>query len=234
MRKRFAAVRIAHGTKEVIRSVGHADTPVIVVMNHASWWDPLLGLVIAEEYFGDRPCYAPMEMEQWQNFKFMRKLGVFGVNTSDPDAFTLTKSYINGLISDNRRSVLMITPQAQFTDPRADIRLRPGAASIAAANDEIQVISLAVEYGFWDQQRPEVFLRATNIDTPEIATTAGWHRALQHGMKSNGQYLAQLVINRDSSAFVSLIGKRGADVNPIYDAAVKLRGRSASVRSEKD
>ena len=54
------------------------DGPLIIVLNHPSWWDPLVGLVLAE-LFPDRAHYAPMDANALGRYRIFERLGMFGV-----------------------------------------------------------------------------------------------------------------------------------------------------------
>src|SRR5271168_2379987 len=54
--RNFHAVRLSRSC----RPGPVPDGPLIIVLNHPSWWDPLVGLLLAE-LFPDRAHYAPMD-----------------------------------------------------------------------------------------------------------------------------------------------------------------------------
>jgi hypothetical protein len=230
--KRFATVRFDPDSIRTLEQHNLHDGPVVLAMNHASWWDPLLGLLIAERYFADRASAAPMAIEQWNTFKFMRKLGIFGVDTNQPDAMQRMAEHVGALFDREPRSLLAITPQGEFADVRLPVRIRPGTSAIAAARPDAKLIALAIEYTFWTDQRPEVFVRARTVERPDSISTAAWHRAITRSMRANAASLAASVIARDASRFTEPFAQHGAGVNRIYDAVAKLRGRSTRIPTE--
>ena len=60
--KRFHLARNFHAVRlsRTGRPAPVPDGPLIVVLNHPSWWDPLVGLVLTE-LFPDRAHYFPMD-----------------------------------------------------------------------------------------------------------------------------------------------------------------------------
>ena len=54
------------------------DGPLIVVLNHPSWWDPLVALVLTE-LFPDRAHYAPMDADALRRYRIFERLGMFGI-----------------------------------------------------------------------------------------------------------------------------------------------------------
>ena len=227
--KRFNGVRLARGSEETLRASAEHAGPIIVAMNHPSWWDPIVGVAVYDRFFDDRTPAAPIEMEMWRRFGFMRRLGLFGVDISHPDAQHAMVEHVRGLFTADPGTVLLITPQGRFVDVREPVGAQPGVGAIAARADGIRVVSLAIEVVFWHAQRPELLLRAEQCPTPTPPTTAGWTRAIRSAMQGNGEKLAALSIAREESAFAPLLARRGGQVNPLYDVWARLRGRSATV-----
>ena len=56
-----------------------ADRPLIIVANHASWWDALMPILISLDHF-DHDAYGVMEERQLRRFGFFRKLGMFSID----------------------------------------------------------------------------------------------------------------------------------------------------------
>ena len=130
--------------------------------------------------------------------------------------------------------VLLLTPQGTLTDVRAPIRLRPGAAAMAASLPQVEVIAVAIEYAFWLDQRAEVFLRAVRVPPAaddRAPSTADWHRAMQVSMQENAAALAAQVIARDPAAFEVLVGGE-TSVHPVYDWWLRLWGRDGAIDGE--
>jgi len=217
----------------VLRDANAHEGPILLVMNHASWWDPLIALMLGDSCFTGRSPSGPIDMDQWTKFGFMKRLGIFGLDPTHPGALDALIEHSRTLFQSDPTTVLGITAQGRFADVREQISLRPGAASIAAANPEARVLVLAIEYAFWTDRRPEVFMRADPCPVPSWATTTSWHRTLTRGLGSTLGSLSDAVIARDPDACEPLIGARGPAINPIYDAWIRLRGLSPQVRQRE-
>lgn len=234
VRRRFHAVRAVPGTIEALASLAAGDRPAIVLMSHASWWDPIVGILLWDRCYPERPIAAPMHRRELERFGFFRSLGVFGIDPDDPRSLAAMREHvIPRMRGEPGRAgeVLMLTPQGSLADPRAPISIRPGAASIAAAFGDIEVVSLAIEYGFWLDQRPEIFLRAERCEVPanrRAPSTADWHRAMQASMRASAASLAESVISRDPQRFDVLVGA-GSSVHPVYDLWLRMTGRSGAI-----
>ncbi len=229
LQKDFANVRLTVGSGAVLRSLEAHDGPAIVAMNHASWWDPLVGLVLARMFAPTRVLASPIEAEQLAKFRFMRRLGLFGIEPEHPGAMDAFVSHGVHLFDREPRTLLGLTPQGLFTDVRPSVRLRPGAGALAARLDGVRVAAATCEYVFWADRKPELLIHARPCREPTLHSTAGWTRALTETMELGRQELAALSIERDRSAFEPLFGRAGASVHPVYDLLLRLRGKRAAI-----
>ena len=227
MRGAFHTVRMAHGSRAVLERLAGGDRPALVVLNHASWWDPILALMLWLEFFPARSPYGPIDRDELKRFGILKKVGLFGIDPDDPASMAAMRGYLVELAARDRRLALVVTPQGHFADVRDEIIARPGAAAMAAMLAPDRAVSVAVEYGFWVDQKPEIFLRAVEIDA-SAASTLGWHRRITDAMRTNQEALAPLVRARDADAFEplsSLFAPKVTGTNPIYDLWLRLTGR---------
>jgi 1-acyl-sn-glycerol-3-phosphate acyltransferase len=233
--RRFEAVRLAEGSRAAAASLAGHDGPLLVVLNHASWWDPIVALVAGGALLPGRPAIAPMDRAQLERFEFFRKLGLFGIDPDDPRSLPALVGVARDHFARHPRGVLALTPQGRFTDAREPILLRPGAAAVCATlrGSNLRAVCLSIEYAFWQSQRPEVFIRLDAVNPPPTPSTPGWHRALESAMARSAAELARLVIARDPAAFEPLLERRGASVNPAYDALLRLRGRAGEIAARR-
>jgi 1-acyl-sn-glycerol-3-phosphate acyltransferase len=233
--KKFHAALAARGSGQALEGVDNFEGPVLVVMNHAAWWDPLVCLLVQRRWMPSRTSCAPMEADQLVKFGFFKKLGLFGIDPDDPASLEAMGRYVALRFTSDRRPTLWITPQGRFADVRDPIEIRPGAAAIAARTPGLRVLSLAVEYGFWVDPRPELFLRVVEVPAPPgPASTASWHRAVLAGMRANQSALAALVRSRDPGGFEAIVGgPRAGGTNPFYDLWLKIRGKKATIESDR-
>lgn len=237
VRKNFNAIRLARGGERVLAELEAHDGPTMLLLNHQSWWDPILTASLAGIHARSREVFAPMDRAMVEQFKFMRKLGLFGVDLDNPAAFKAMVKYASELAASNPRPSFWITPQGGFADVRAPLELRPGAAAIASRLDSAgrspRVVSLAIEFTFWEDRKPEVLLLANTCRPPERSTTSHWQRHMAESLGTAMRELADLSIARDPAAFETVLGRGASGVNPIYDAILRLTGRQTSIDSHK-
>jgi 1-acyl-sn-glycerol-3-phosphate acyltransferase len=72
--RHFHAVRLARGTWPTV----DPDVPLVVVLNHPSWWDPLVGSVLAGR-FPERVHYAPIDAAALARYSLFTRLGFTSV-----------------------------------------------------------------------------------------------------------------------------------------------------------
>ncbi len=229
MRRAFHTVRMTHCSRAVLERLATGDRPALILLNHASWWDPILALMLWLEFFPARSPYGPIDRDELQRFGILKKVGLFGIDPDDPASMTAMREYLVELAARDPRLALVVTPQGHFADVRDEIVARPGAAAMAATLAPDRAVSVAVEYGLWVDQKPEIFVRAVEIDA-SATSTLGWHRRITEAMRANQAALAPLVRARDASAFEplsSLFAPKGSGTNPFYDLWLRLTGRRA-------
>lgn len=226
---RFHALRIAADGLDLARAANLWEHPVVVVMNHQSWWDPMIGLALADTLWPARRGIAPMDVTQLEKFPILRRIGIFGVHPDDPASMAAMLEYVDHRFQSLVRPTLMLTPQGQFADVRAPFVLRPGAAALASRFAACSVLSVSVEYAFWIDQKPEVLVRIQEVPRPETPSTTSWQRSLTQAMQDNASVLARLVMARDEGPFTTLLGGASTGANPVYNFWNRLRGRSSSL-----
>jgi 1-acyl-sn-glycerol-3-phosphate acyltransferase len=236
--KRFAAVRLARGSADTLAKLDAHPGPAICLGNHPGWWDPLAAILLSRLYLPRRPIVAPMDIGELRRFKVFRAIGLFGIDPDDPAALDPMAEYVQQNFEREPTASFWITPQGRFTDVRAPIRLRPGAAAVAArcsANDEPPAAcSLAMEFGFWDDQYPQAFFRVQAFEPPEDpASTTAWLRTMTRAMRTNQEALARLVIARDPAGFETIGGRGVNSSNIFYDLYLRLRGKSGTLGDDR-
>lgn len=241
LRHDFYAVRLATEHAGLLRDLASHPGPVLGVSNHSSWWDPLVFVLLQRRFMWGRGTIGPVEAAQWRRFGFMRKLGLFGIDPADPRAAPALVDHVMAELRRAPRTNFWITPQGQFVDPRDPIRIRPGVSMVAAAAQQAgldpRAVSIAIEYVFWVDRRPELLIRLAPVPAPPEpaprSSTSAWHRSFVRAMRANQDALADLARARDPAPFTILLGGSGGRVNPAYDLWQRLRGRSGAIEARR-
>ena len=223
----FHAVRVSGEIPEP-----PAGRPAVIYANHPSWWDPALFAVLTSRCFSGRQGYGPIEVEALARYRFMSRIGLFGIQSSSRwgGARFLRTSL---RILDDPRSLLWITPEGRFVDPRErPVRLRPGLAHLARHAPRAIFVPLALEYVFWTERQPEALCRfGEPVDpaTQRHLDVPAWSALLQERLTRTMDALAEDAISRESGRFrVLLRGRSG--IGGVYDLWRRAR---ATMRHER-
>jgi 1-acyl-sn-glycerol-3-phosphate acyltransferase len=228
MKRNFHAVRISRSGQPRLPP----DRPAIVYTNHPSWWDPALFIVLATSRFPKRPGYGPMDRKALQKYRFMERIGIFGIEpgTRRGAASFLTSSLA---ILENPKAMLWVTAEGSFTDPRArPLRLQPGVAHLMARARHAVAVPLALEYPFWEERYPEALCRFGEPLEGEAAGSVNrWQRLLEERLTETMDRLAAEAVTRDPDRFEpALEGVVG--IGGVYDAFRHLRAHLTGRRFE--
>ncbi|MFY9824440.1 MAG: lysophospholipid acyltransferase family protein [Thermoanaerobaculia bacterium] len=200
--------------------------PLIVYFNHPSWWDPLVCLRLATQFFPERRNYAPMEAAALSRHRFFERLGFFGVELGSARGARRFVALSQRVLS-QPDSVLWIAAEGQLTDPRVrPVRLRSGIGHLAVRGRQAVLLPLALEYPFWEERRPEALARfGEEILAGEAGMNAtDWTAVLEARLQAALDALAAESLARDPGRFDVLPGGP-AGAGGVYGAWRRLKAR---------
>lgn len=224
--RHFHSVRILKAAPPPTRAAG----PLVVYLNHAAWWDPLVCLLLARQYFADRISHAPIDAAMLTRYSFFRRLGFFGV---EPRTSQGARAFLNQsrAILESPGGLLWLTPQGRFMDVRErPLRLEGGLGLVAARQPDATFVPLAIEYAFWTEPRPEILVAfGEPITARDPRSPAEWTRTFTDALESAQDDLAERSCRREPDDWLTLNrGKTG--VTTFYDGwrqlCCWLRGKS--------
>ena len=225
--RHFHAVRLSRGGP--VPAV--LEGPLIVVLNHPSWWDPMIGLVVSELWPG-RNHFAPIESKALARYRFFERLGFFGV---EPGTSRGARAFLRDClaIASVPGAMIWITAQGRFTDPRErPVVLRKGVGHVARKLSGGSVLPMALEYPFWNERGPEAlvrFGRPLPIGEASLRSAEEWTGLIARELENVQDALAAEAIDRDPSAFEILL-EGAAGVGGVYDFWRRFR---AALRGER-
>ncbi|HEX8199198.1 MAG TPA: lysophospholipid acyltransferase family protein [Isosphaeraceae bacterium] len=209
--------------------------PLIVALNHPSWWDPVLCGVLSGLFPGRWPV-APIDAEALERYPILGRIGLFGVAAGPRGARQFLR--IGAAVLADPGRTLWVTVQGRFADPRErPVHIRPGVGHLAARVPGTIVVPLALEYPFWGERTPEALARFGDPIRLEGATPTEWTERVARGLEAAQDALTEAAIARDPAAFEVLVGGR-AGVGGVYDlwrrARAALGGRSFHAEHDED
>lgn len=200
--------------------------PVVLCVNHASWWDPIVAAVLAAHYLPSREHFAPIEEEALAKYAFFRRLGFFGVQRNSRPGSVQFLLVSQALLA-RRHTALWITVQGKF----ADVRERPFVAarglSHLALRSEFLIVPVAIEYSFWEERTPEILVQIGEVLDTSRSPIPDWQSHIEQTMTGLLDNLSGYSIARRTDNFRNILnGETGT--GGIYDlwraAAARLRG----------
>ena len=201
MHRAFRAVRLLRpGPPEI-----DPGAPLVVYSNHPSWWDPAFFIVLTTRLFPDRESYGPMEAEALERYRFMRRIGLFGI---DPGTRSGAVRFlkVGGHVLSEPDRIMWMTAQGRFADPRErPVELRAGLAHLLARVPGAVALPLAVEYPFWSEKRPEA-LAAFGAPVRFEGHAEACQGALKDALGGTMDRLAAAATTRDPARFDTVLG----------------------------
>jgi 1-acyl-sn-glycerol-3-phosphate acyltransferase len=194
-----------------------AGLPLLVCLNHPSWWDPLLCLYVSQRYFPERYHAAPIAAEGLAKYKFFEQLGFFGV-PSERHQRGFRFLQVGEAVLSRPEGALWVTPQGAFTDVRRPTRLEPGVGHLAARLNNFAFLPITLEYCFWNERLPEAFicLGSALLAHGRNYSASEWNARFTYSLQKTAAYLAGKVQLRDSRVFEPVLQGR-AGVGGVYD-----------------
>ena len=210
---------------------GDGANPLIVCLNHSSWWDLLLGIFLSE-HLAEWDSYAAMDERQLARYRFFARLGCIGVDRTSLAGAREFVAHCATLLEGKPRALWM-TPQGQFTSPAIrPVQFQPGVGAIAKSLSSFYVSTVVLDYEFWTEKLPEAFI---SVRPPEyVQVGAGFDRRefvrlMEHKMEAHLDQFTALRLQRNPALFTTMLSSAGG-VSPVYDA---IRAVAATLRGEQ-
>ena len=214
IRKNFHAVRLSKSSA----AWPTGPEPILVVLNHPSWWDPMIAVVIGD-HIPDGEHYGAIDAEAVKKYPIFNKIGFRPVDTQTlrGAAEFLRRSEA---ILDAPNRLIWLTVQGKFTDVRMrPLDLRPGVGHLAARLKVGRIVPIALEYAFWNERTPEALVRfGRTLDIAEFPqrTAKDWTAEIERTLTETLDGLNAETMTRDAALFTILSAGR-TGVGGIYD-----------------
>lgn len=205
--------------------------PLLVCLNHPSWWDPLIAAYLARRFFEQRDHYAPIAAAGLAKYRFFERIGFFGIEpATHGGAFRFLE--VGEAVLRNRNGALWVTPQGHFADVRKrPIQIQTGVGHLARRLNHFAMLPLALEYAFWNERYAEAFAcfgEPVLIADGAERSAQEWSERFEHSLEETLDTLSRAVQRRDPGEFEPILsGKAG--IGGVYDvwraAKARLKGK---------
>jgi 1-acyl-sn-glycerol-3-phosphate acyltransferase len=201
--------------------------PLILYLNHSSWWDGYLMYVIHRVVLGGRfDVHLLMEERQLRAYRFFSWSGAFSINRQDPEDARRSQQYAANLLrGGGRPRALFIFPQGKIVPAdRRPLVTYPGIARIVALAGPLTLCPVALRYEFLGQQWPHAFIRIGPAHRPaDPSDIAGTLADVTARLTAACDALRDDVLGLQLGRFRPLLrGRRGVDQR--FDGFRRLLG----------
>lgn len=146
---------LVRGVAEARRAA--AESPLLVVSNHTSWWDPLVALHASTHLLG-ADGHALMDAKNLRRLPFFALVGAFGVDLDRPADGAAAIRHAAKLLDRPGRLVWIFPQGAERPVNERPLAFREGAASVARVAKRAVTIPAAVRYEIAGEELPRLYL----------------------------------------------------------------------------
>lgn len=161
-KRRFSSVWLDH----------HASIPdeksVLFIVNHHSWWDGLIPLLLNEFVFHKR-ARAIMEDKQMKQFSFFSRIGAMSINRENVRSAVYTLQQAAEWLNKPNTS-LYLFPEGKITNPAAPIKIEGGVLRILKSAPDCIMVPISLHISTQRGDKPELFIRVGAAVEPEKRT----------------------------------------------------------------
>jgi 1-acyl-sn-glycerol-3-phosphate acyltransferase len=227
IRATFGAMRV-RGLDEV-RALA-TETPLLVVSNHTSWWDPLVAMHVSTHLVGT-DGYAMMDAKNLRRLPFFSLVGGFGVDLDKPADGASVMRYAARLL-DRPGKLVWVYPQGRerpITERPLDFR--PGSAEIARIC-RAHVVPAGLRYEFGGDERPTLWLSFGEAFAAERDTKKGLGHQ-EEAVARELDVIERAVRGGDDEAFATEWQAKPSRVGAVFERMLAAMTRPWAISDER-
>lgn len=206
------------------------EGPVLICSNHSSWWDLLAAYWLSRDVLG-WSGYAPMDERQLRRYSILRRIGIYGVDRERLSGGREFLDYSLSLLRGEDCALWLTAQGAMISNDVRPVRLYSGIAHLVKALGVCHVLTVAIDYEFWDEKRPELLIALgplVSLSAGEDFSTRGFLHCMEERLEQLMDELDHARRQRDERLFqVALSSSSG--ISPVYDLGRRL---GAAARGE--
>jgi 1-acyl-sn-glycerol-3-phosphate acyltransferase len=233
LRQHFHSLRVSRASALPVKT----DQPLVIYSNHASWWDPLVALLLTNEFLPGQRVFAPIDAVALKRYGFFNRLGAFGVEQGTQRGAVQFLRLARTILQ-QPENTLWLTPQSRFADARErPVSFKAGIGHLPKLVGQLCFVPVAIEYVFWEERLPEILVRfgkpyETCAEEMQLSPQM-WTEFFAGQLADTQNALAAEARHRRPEKFRCLLrGQSG--VGGIYDRwrAVKAKWRGEAFRPQ--
>ncbi|SDN39201.1 lysophospholipid acyltransferase family protein [Alkalicoccus daliensis] len=142
----------------------------IVLINHSSWWDPLI-LFYLNQSIWKKNALAMMSEDGLARFPFFKKIGAFSINPNSPRSIVESLDYAAAQLRAGKH--IFLFPQGnEFPLDKRPLQFFSGAGHLKYQVPTAPVIPISFYHGLFHHSKPEWFI---HIGAP-VSGAPSWNR----------------------------------------------------------
>jgi 1-acyl-sn-glycerol-3-phosphate acyltransferase len=133
-----------------------ADAKTVYFLNHTSWWDGLIPLILNTYHFNQQPR-AMMEYEQLKKYPFFKKIGAFSVDQESPRHIRASLRYaLESMDRDN--ASLFLYPEGEIKPIDRAINFKAGIGWLCNKLKNVDFVPIGIHMHTIRHDKPELHL----------------------------------------------------------------------------
>jgi len=209
----------AQGLESLRAEIDADPSGTIFLANHSCWWDLFLVVLLNDVIPVDG--YGMMEHFNMLRFGFFRRIGAFSVDRTDPASVRESLEYASGLLKKPRAGVWLFPQGRMIGNDVRPLGFQPGLRLLAKKAAPVRVVPVAFRFEFWQDERPEAFVRFGASERIERAEASAVVERMEARLIHELDTLKLDVTAQDASTFSTILEGTGS----ISDKYARLRAR---------
>lgn len=155
----FTLMKIRRSFHQIIirGKIDVAETPVLVLANHTSWWDGFWVLYLNIKLLKKKFHFMMDEIELSKRWLFSYT-GGFSIAPQSRSIFDTLK-YTSGLLSDSRNMVLIFPQGKLYSSITSEVKFKRGIERIeTSANIQPKVVFLVMLTDYFQFEKPTLYI----------------------------------------------------------------------------
>lgn len=154
LRRKFNSLNVS-GLRELSEAAAH--WPLLVCVNHSSWWDGIVAFFISRKLNLD--SYVMMEEKQLRRYILFRRLGAFSVVRENPRKAYESVKFAAKLLNEGSKAVWVFPQGEILPNETRPFEFYRGIEKIDELCARYSVVTVSMRYEFLMEAKPDVFVR---------------------------------------------------------------------------